>query len=154
MSVIKPFQQRADFCGAAALKMVLDSFEIRKTEKEIINLTKSIHSLGVEAGELLKAAKKFGLKGFVKDNCTYKELRNYVVKKKIPVIIEWFYDEDGHFSVVHDMDRENVYMQDPDLGHMRAMRKDLFMRLWFSFPTKYMRTEKDLILRRMLVIHR
>jgi len=154
MSVIKPFQQRPEFCGAASLKMVLNYFEVNKTEKDLIKITKSIPSLGVEASELLRIAKKFGLKGFVKDNSTYNELRNYVVKKKIPVIIEWFYDDDGHFSVVQDMDRENVYMQDPDLGHIRAMRKDIFMRLWFSFPTKYMRTEKDLVLRRMLVIHR
>ncbi len=149
----KPFQQRTDYCGAASLKIVLHHFKIEKTEKQIINAVRAKH-LGIEAGNLLKLAKRWGLKGKVHDHSELKDLTRWVKDKKIPIIVEWFEEDDGHFSVVTDIDRENVYLQDPDLGHIRAMRRDIFLRVWFTFPTAYMKKESDLILRRMLILHR
>jgi predicted double-glycine peptidase len=151
---IKPFEQRSDYCGPASLKMVLHHFKIEKTEKQIINAVKAKHGLGIEAEDLLKYAKKLGLKGKIKDHSELGDLTRWVKKKKIPVIIEWFEEDDGHFSVVTDIDRENVYLQDPDLGHIRAMRRDIFLRVWFTFPTKYLKRESDLILRRMLILYK
>jgi predicted double-glycine peptidase len=145
------FQQRDRLCGPASLKIVLHYFGIKKTEKQIANAVKAKH-LGVEASDLIKIAKKWGLRGKIKDHAELKDLSRWVKKKGIPIIVEWFLDDDGHFSVVVDIDRENVYLQDPDLGHVRAMRRDIFLKVWFTFPTKYMKRESDLVLRRMLVI--
>ena len=141
---LKPFQQRDRHCGPASMKIVLSHFGIKKTEKEIANSVKA-KNLGVEAEDLLKVAKRWGLKGNIKDRSELKDLSRWVKEKGIPVMVEWFDEDDGHFSVVVDIDRENVYLQDPDLGQVRAMRRDIFLRVWFTFPTKYMKKESDLI---------
>ena len=111
---VKPFQQRSDYCGPASLKMVLHHFGIEKTEKEIGRKSGVNPRLGIEAEDLLRYAKRLGLKGRIKDHSELKDLTHWVKEKKIPVIVEWFFEDDGHFSVVADIDRENVYLQDPD----------------------------------------
>ncbi len=146
------FQQRDSFCGPSSLKIVLHFFGIHKTEKQIANAVKAKH-LGVEAPDIVRLAKRWGLKAKIKDHAELKDLSRWVKKKGIPIIVEWFLDDDGHFSVVVDIDRENVYLQDPDLGHIREMPKDVFLRVWFTYPTKYLKKESDIVLRRMLIIH-
>jgi predicted double-glycine peptidase len=154
MLEIKPFRQKPSCCGAAALKMVLEYFNIIKSEKELIRLSGASLAKGIEALQLLKAAKKLGLRGFFKDNAELSDIRRYVIKKKLPVIVDWFWQDDGHFGVVIGIDKENIYLQDPELGHVRAMKREDFKRVWFDFPDKYMKTKDDLFLRRMLVIRR
>jgi predicted double-glycine peptidase len=147
----RAFQQRPGACGPASLKILLHFFGITKTEKQIIQMSGATPEKGIEAEDLIKVIKKFKLKVAIKDRAEIKDIRKYVKEKKIPVIVEWFLVDDGHFSVVTDIDRENIYLQDPDLGHIRAMTISTFMRLWFSFPGKYMRGEYDIRLRRMIV---
>ncbi len=152
MIKLTPFMQRPDYCGPSSLKIVLEHFGVKITEKEIIKKVKA-RKFGIEAEDLLAFAKKLGFKGFVQDFSNLKDLRKYI-KKKIPVIVEWFEEDDGHFSIVTGIDQENVYLQDPDLGHMRAMSRRLFRRLWFSFPGDYIYHREDINLRRMLVIYK
>lgn len=147
------FQQREDFCGPASLKIALHHFGIDLTEKKIIRMSKAKHSVGIELEGLLKVAKKFGLKGFVKHNADLSDIRKNFRKKRV-IITEWFYEDDGHITVVSNIDRENIYLQDPDIGHIRAKRLDIFRKIWFSFPTVYMKTKEDLILRPMLVLYK
>lgn len=146
------FQQREGLCGPASLKMVLNHFNIKKTEKQIAKLSGTRPSEGVEAENLLKVAKKLGLKVFLKENGNLGDIRKHL-EKKHAIIVEWFFEDDGHFSVVSNIDRENIYLQDPHLGHMRAIRLNIFKRIWFTFSGKYMKTKNDLSLRKMLVIY-
>lgn len=150
---LKPFEQRENYCGPSCLKMVLDYYGIEKSEKELVRLS-GTSKHGVTGEDMLKVAKKFKLKGFIKDNVDIKDLRKYVNKKKIPVIVSWFSEDDGHYSVVVNLDRENIYLQDPYLGHVRAMSIKKFKRLWFDFAGDYILTNKDLFLRSMLVIYK
>lgn len=152
--MIKPFQQSDSFCGPASLKIALRHFGIEKSEKELARMAGLKRSVGVEAEDMLRISKKLGLKGFVKDFSTIKEIRKNSKDKKRVVIVEWFLEDDGHFSVVSDIDKENIYLQDPHLGHLRAMKINLFLRLWFTFPDKYIKTKDDLKLRRMLVLYK
>jgi len=49
--------------------------------------------------------------------------------------------------------QENIYLQDPSLGHRRALKLRTFKRLWFDFPGDFIAQRSDLIIRRMIVIH-
>jgi predicted double-glycine peptidase len=148
------FQQGFDgSCGPASLKIVLKDFEIEKTEKELTKLS-NCGKDGVELEVLLKVAKKFKIKGFIKENSDMKEIKKYLKKKNHAIIVDWFYEDEGHYCVVSHIDKENIYLQDPELGHQRAMRLELFKRIWFDFPGNYMKTKNDLKLRRMLVLYR
>ena len=39
------------------------------------------------------------------------------------------------------------------LGHRRALKVKTFRRLWFDFPGDFIKRRKDLIIRRMIVVH-
>lgn len=150
---IKSFRQSPGMCGPACLKMVLEYYGIKMTEKKLAKLCGATVSHGVEAEPMLAAAKKLGLKGFVKDHATISELRKFL-KKEIPVIVDWFSINDGHYSVVIGVGREYIYLEDPELGKLNKIKIDIFHRVWFDFPGKYLRTPKDLLIRRALVLHR
>jgi predicted double-glycine peptidase len=153
MHKTRAFKQSEGFCGPASLKIVLDFLGIHKSEREIVKLGK-FKRAATEAEEIVKLAKKLKLKAFIKDNADIKDIRKYVKKKNLPIIVEWFLEDDGHFSVVEDIDKENIYLQDPDLGHLRSISLQKFKRIWFSFPGRYIRIERDLRLRRMIVIQK
>jgi len=149
---IKPFRQKTGHCGPACLKMVLGYYGIKKTEKELAKLSGWTPEKGVSAESLAKVAKKFGLKTVIKDFAGISDLKKYILQKKTPVIVDWFSEDDGHYSVAVDIDKENIYLEDPGWGRLIAMRVETFKRVWFDFSGEYIKTPKDLILRLMLVV--
>lgn len=153
MLKVKPFRQKTGYCGPASLKMVLGFYGIKKSENELAKLTDSTIEAGVEAGRLLEAAHSLGLEGYIKDDASIEDIREQVLGKSRPVIVNWFSKDDGHYSVVVDVDNENIYLLDPELGYVRAMRLKKFYRVWFDFPGEFIRSCDDLTIRRMVVIY-
>ncbi len=153
MLPITPFMEREGCCGPACLKMVLDYYGISKTEEELIILSGCIPEQGLSGQALLDAAYQCGLEGKIQDYSTLEDLQRIVNEEEIPVIVNWFPDSDGHYSVTAGIDEENVYLVDPDMGYLRALRRDIFQTLWFDFPGKYIEKPEDLILRRMIILH-
>jgi len=154
MLKVKPFRQKTGFCGPASLKMVLDYFGVKKSERDLAKLTGCTKTKGVEAKNLLKAAEKLGFKGFIKDFSKIKDIKKYILKKKIPVIVDWFSEDEGHYSVVAGIDNKNIYLQDPELGKVRKLKIHDFKRIWFDFPGRFLRSKNDIIIRRLIVIYR
>ena len=153
MFKIKPFRQSASFCGPASLKMVLQFYGIDKTEKELAKLSGATKGKGVEADGLVKAAKKLGLKAFYKDYCEIEDIRKYF-KKKIPLIVDWFSGNDGHYSVVVGIGKKNIFLQDPELGKIRKMGLEAFKRVWFDFPGNFLKAKRELVIRRLIIVHK
>ena len=90
------FQQGHDgSCGPAALKIALDHLGIEKSEKELVKLVR-FSKIGVELEDLLRVAKKFRVKGFVKENVDIKDIRKYLKKKGHSIIVGWFFKDNGH----------------------------------------------------------
>ena len=85
-----------------------------------------------------------------------------MLEKKIPVIVEWFLEDEAHYCVVVDIDKNNIYLMDPYRKYKPAVRKmplfdngePYFQKLWFSFEGAYMKDKNDLILRRMIVLQK
>lgn len=152
MLPIKPFRQKKGRCGPASLKMILAYYGVYRTEQELVHLTKCSAAKGTQAKNIVAAAHKLGLKGFVKDNASFQDIKKYI-NKKMPVIVDWFSVDEGHYSVVTWLDTKKIYLQDPELGHMRTMELTTFKRIWFDFPGNFMASKNDLILRRILVIY-
>jgi ABC-type bacteriocin/lantibiotic exporter with double-glycine peptidase domain len=150
---VKPYRQSPGQCGAACLKMVLSYYGIEKPEKAIVKLTKGSTAKGTSARQLVVAARKLGLRGSVKDDSSLREIAAFL-KAGIPVIVDWFSADDGHYSVVVGLDRKHIYLQDPEIGHLRTMSRETFLRVWFDFPGRFMKERSDLILRGMIVIRK
>jgi predicted double-glycine peptidase/predicted deacylase len=151
---ITPFRQKPGYCGPASLKMVLGFFGVKLTEKELVEISGCSRTRGVRAEGIVQAAQKLGFLSKIKDFSDLKDISEYINRKKIPVIVDWFAFEGGHYSVVCGIDKENIYLEDPSLGHCRAMKLTTFKRLWFDFPNDFLRSKSEMIIRRMIVIEK
>jgi len=149
---INPFRQKPGYCGPASLKIVLGFYGIKITEKKLVEISGCTKSRGIGAEGLVRAAQELGFRAKIKDFSDLKDINEWVNRKKIPVIVDWFAFEGGHYSVVSGIDEENIYLEDPSLGYRRAMKLTTFKRLWFDFPNDYLKSKSELIIRRMIVI--
>jgi len=160
---VKPFQEtlNADMCGPASLKIVLEYYGFSKTEKELAKMAGFKKGLGIDDKGIKKVAEKLGFKVKIKNNSNFKDIENWL-KKDIPVIVNWFTrgrndcpeseTADGHYSVVAGLDNKFIYLQDPELGAMRKINRNDFMRVWFDFKGEYLKP-KELIVRQIIVIY-
>lgn len=152
MIQLKPFRQSPGFCGPASLKMILEHYGINKTEQELAELCGATRDLGVDAQGIAKACGILGLNAAIIDNAEIEDIQKKVVSGT-PVIVQWFSNDEGHWSVVVDVDDENICLQDPHHGMLRAFKKSWFRGVWFDFHKGVMEKE-NLVLRRMVVIER
>ena len=74
------------------------------------------------------------------------------MQKKIPVIVDWFSTDEGHYSSVVDINQENIYLQDSELRGIRTMKIKTFRRVWFDFSGDVLHSKDEIIIRRMIVI--
>jgi predicted double-glycine peptidase len=151
---VPPIRQTPGFCGPASLSIVLAYFGMEKSESEAAKLMGATREKGVGVEGFLKAAKKLKIKADFKDNASLDDIQRYVITKKIPVIVDWFSTDDGHYSVVVDITSDTIFLQDPELGTIRALDLETFVRVWFDFPGNKISKKSDLILRRMIVIEK
>lgn len=152
MLPVKPFAQSPDFCGPACLKMVLEFFGVKKSEAELVKLSGADRLHGATAQELVNAAKLLGFEAEYHDYSSLEELRGYL-DNQIPVIVDWFSHDDGHYSVVVDMDEENIFLQNPEIGNLQAIDLVTFKRVWFDFEPDFLNKSDDVIIRRVIAIH-
>ena len=160
---IKPFQEtlNAGMCGPATMKMVLAYYGIEKSEKELARLMRHSEELGTTTEDAVRVAKQFGFEVKIKRNTSFADLEKWL-DKKVPVIVDWFtrcrrdYGDseisDGHYSVVAGLDDEYIYLQDPEIGKIRKLKRDDFKKVWFDFRGKYIQPEK-LDIRMLIAIY-
>lgn len=160
---IKPFQEtlHKSYCGPACLKIVLSYYGIRKTEKELARITGWKKDIGINEQGIKKVAGSFGFKVEIKNNSSFKDVEKWV-NKGVPIIVAWFtkgrsdYPEsevaDGHYSVVAGLDNHYIYLQDPEIGRIRKLKRDDFKRVWFDFKGKYIKPS-ELVIRQIIAIY-
>lgn len=161
---VKPFQEtlHGSYCGPASLKMVLEYWGIEKDEEEVAVACNRDPDLGTDDISLKKAAESYGLKAEVENNSSFDSIKNWL-KKDVPVIVNWFTrgrsdygDEevaDGHYSVVVGLDDTYIYLQDPEIGGLRKLERDDFIRVWFDYKSNYINSWDDMIIRQLIAIY-
>ena len=150
------------YCGPASLKMVLGFYGIERTEKCLAKLAGWNRNLGVDDAGIKKAAENFGFEVEIRNNSNFHDLEKFL-RKGIPVIVNWFtkgrpdYPEsqmsDGHYSVAVGLDKKFIYLQDPEIGKMRKIKRQDFMRVWFDFKGDYLKSD-DLVIRQIIAVHK
>lgn len=154
---LKSHNQKPGMCGISSLKMVLNYWGAVVSEDELAKIAGASKENGTSKEGLAKTAQHFGFNVLIKEDSSLADLR-YYIKKKVPVIVNWFLTDDGHYSVVVDIDQNNIYLADPALrkllisANIRKMSCNKFQRLWFDFPGDYLKKREDVILRLMIVI--
>jgi len=164
MLEIKPFQEtlNAGMCGPASLKIVLGYYGIEKSERELVEMCGHDSELGVDDEGIKKVAKNLGFSVEIKNESSFEDIEEWL-DKKIPVIVNWFtrgrqdYSDsevaDGHYSVVTGLNEDYIYIQDPEIGKIRKIKKDDFMKVWFDFKGEYIKPD-ELIIRQIIAIYK
>jgi ABC-type bacteriocin/lantibiotic exporter with double-glycine peptidase domain len=152
---LKPVRQSPGLCGPAALRVVLKYYGLEVSEKKLAKLAGASQRKGTTIEGLIKAAKALGFKVLLKDNSSLSEL-TYFIKQKMPVIVDWFDQDDGHYSVVSRLMGNRIFLMNssslPAEVKEISMPTSKFMRIWFDFPGSYLKDKKEIILRRMIVL--
>ncbi|MEK7555074.1 MAG: cysteine peptidase family C39 domain-containing protein [Patescibacteria group bacterium] len=150
MLALNPFRQSANLCGPAALKIVLGYYGVTVSEKKLAKLARS-DNWGTRAEHLVATAKKLGFNAHIKNFADLSDIRTYV-KRGIPVIVDWFSGDDGHYSPVAGIDAKYIYLQDSELGRIRHIDLKTFKRVWFDFTGDFLKKKSDIVLRSMIVV--
>ncbi|OHB22263.1 MAG: hypothetical protein A2939_05195 [Parcubacteria group bacterium RIFCSPLOWO2_01_FULL_48_18] len=160
---ISPFlQTTAGLCAPASLKMVAGYFGREYNERYLAYLCRTTIKDGTEHANLVIAAEKIGGTVFKKSEGTLEELRFFVMKERLPVIIGWWSEEGmdtdpntdpldlgpredcGHFSVIYHITNKEVLLMDPELdGGKRRMSIQKFLSNWWDKDTpKYEKADR------------
>ena len=149
---LKPYRREIKYyCGPASLKIVLDYYGVSVSEKEIARIAGATTKEGASAKGLVKAAEYFGLTAFTKEDCSIDDLRHYL-DKKIPVIVDWFWEDDGHYGVVIGIDKKNIIFRDPSFLKTKKMPLEMFLKVWFDYPGDYPKDKNAFIVRLIIVV--
>lgn len=162
---VQPFQEtlHASMCGPASLKMVLAYYGIDRTEKDLAQLCKTDTDLGTSAESIKEAAESLEFTVEVKNDSTFEDIQLWL-DKKVPVIVNWFtrgrvdYPEsavpDGHLSVVVGLDNDYIYIQDPEIGKLRQIAREDFMKVWFDFSGETITSWDEMIIRQLIAVYK
>ncbi len=160
---VKPFQETlgGGYCGPASLKMVLGFWNLEKNEEEIAQKCKRNLELGTDDASLKEAAESYGFTVEIENNSSFDSMQQWL-DRGVPVIVNWFtrgrtdYGDsevpDGHYSVVVGLDASNIYLQDPEIGTLRILSREDFMRVWFDFKPAHITKWEDMIIRQLIAI--
>ena len=162
---VKPFQEtlHGGFCGPAVIKMVFDFYGINKTEAEVAILSNKDDDLGISDEDIKRTLEGEELKVEIKNFASFEDIKT-ALDKGAPVIVNWMtrgrydYEEaevaDGHYSVVIGIDEENIFLQDPEVGRMRTIPKEDFIRVWFDFTSDHIEKWEDMVIRQMIAVYK
>ena len=164
MLPVEPFQETlgVGMCGPASLKIVLEYYGIRKTERELAELCGTTRDLGTDDRGLRRAAERLGFTVDIRNESTFEDIWQWL-DRGVPVIVDWFTRgrmdsldsvvADGHSSVVAGLDGDFIYLQDPEIGTIRKLERKSFLTVWFDFTGKYIEPD-GLIIRQLIAVHR
>jgi len=130
------YQQKTWTCGAAAMRMALETVGIKRTEKQLVNLLRTDKVGWTRNRDMAHLVERLKLSYLVHRKGTLKELED-LLKKKYIIIVCYYYELDkvGHFGVVTKIDARYVYVHDPAEGPNIKYMRPHFSRLWYSTKT-------------------
>ena len=161
---VKPFQEtlHGGYCGPASLKMILSYYNLEKDEEEIAKKCKRNPNLGTDDKAIKETAESYGFTVEIKNEASFEDIQKWL-DKKVPVIVNWFtrgrsdYNNsevpDGHYSVVVGLNKEHIFLQDPEIGELRTLNRDDFMSVWFDFKKDHITSWEDMIIRQLIVVY-
>lgn len=126
------FKQETDYtCGAACVRMILASFGVRKSEKEIAKVMGSSPKVGTWNRQFPLLAEKFKFCYSVGRNSSPKDIRA-MLRDGFKIVIN-FYDpkeEVGHYAIVKSANASKIYLIDPWHGPRESYSWKKFLPLW------------------------
>lgn len=145
-------RQKPALCGPACLEMLFAHYGVKASQHAIARAAGTTRAHGTPPEAMRKAARAFGFASTYKESAELADIAAWLAKG-VPVIVDWFSVDDGHYSVAAGLDAKHVLLYDPEHERPRLIPRKEFVRAWFDFAGDRMETRRDLRLRPMLVIH-
>ena len=127
------FKQETNYtCGAAAMRMVLSTIGIKKSEKQVAKILKTNKVRGTWVKYFPILAEKYYLSYSVQRNSTIKILREYSKKGYKIIVCYSPTKRSDHFSVIQKIGLKYIYFYCPWYGtNTKYLIKD-FKKMWHS----------------------
>lgn len=119
-------------CGAASLSMMLGHYK-RFCTLEELRIACAVSSNGVEAGQIIRGGKCYGLLGKA-----FKKTIQKLVEVEPPFIIYWNFN---HFLVLEGFSKKGVYLNDPACGPRIVTFED-FCHSYTGIVITFQKTEE------------
>ncbi len=150
MLKLKPIRQTSGLCGPASLKMVLDYYGFSLSEKKLAKLAGAMREKGVSPQGLIKALKSLNFHGFWKQRGKIEDLKRFI-KLGCPVIVDWFSEYEGHYSVVIGFEKDKIILMDPEIAGVKKFPIKEFKLIWWDFEGPSIKNPKKWNFEWMLV---
>ncbi|MBI2086943.1 MAG: C39 family peptidase [Candidatus Zambryskibacteria bacterium] len=146
-------QKHCSGCGPTSIKMIVNYFGIKMSQKNIEILCGNWKKEGMNNKDIVATLKKIGLNVKASYNSGWQDLVAQNSNDKV-IIVSWMLrGYVGHFSVVEKMDKKHIWLNDPESGRVIKLEKTIFMRLWFDYDDLwYPKKSSDFKLRWMAVV--
>ena len=144
-------REQPGLCGPYALAAVLRFHGDRVPITTLAKLARATRAHGTMPEHLVAAARARGFRTRIR---RWADLNNLAaaLRRRLPPIVLWFSEDEGHYSVVAGLDRRFVTLADPELGGTRKIARSVFCRVWFDFSTSGPEKHSTLYARWMLVV--
>lgn len=86
--------------------------------------------IGTAPSGLRKALDLLGVNFIETENATMSDMKEFL-RKRLPVIVAWNYENDGHYSVISDLRKDGIMrLIEPYRGKVIRMSTPRFLKLW------------------------
>lgn len=118
-------------CFATCVKMILEYYGVKKTEKELRILFKTTPTYGTLWEFVESEIKKIGFELIWKKSWDLEEISS-LLRQPTPVIVGIIgeTDRDKHVVVLVDTSDEYVAVADPDKGELVEINVEEFLNMW------------------------
>lgn len=147
------YRQSPSYCGPSSLRMILAYYGVHASEKALARASGAQKGIGTSAKGIVKAAKRYGFSANIKDHARISDIRE-CLSRGVPPIVNWFSTDEGHYSVVTGMDRQRIYLNDPEKARKRDLLISRFEGCWFDFDSRKKMGKQSLIVRRLIIIEK
>jgi len=112
MKILYYKQEKSYTCGAAAMRIVLNSLGANFNEKEIEKMLGTNDERGTWTKSFAELANKLNLQFSSKNNSSIEELKS-LTEDYLIIICFYTSDNEDHYTVIRQIDKQFIHFSDP-----------------------------------------
>ena len=136
MGIVPHTKQTTDFtCGPSCLNSTLLYWgKVSPGEHALLAHLGTTYTRPPTPETIANLARGYGLYTQARAGLTFPDLVRYV-RQGETVIVMWWYDNSGHYTLVTGIDKNYIYMMDPwNKQHTSAYPINYFLSNWYRVP--------------------
>ncbi len=145
-------RQTRNACAPATMRMALARYRVHVPERELKRGMRWNRRDGVWDSKQMLNALPPGMAGWKMDPSSLHDIAAQLRLHR-SVMVNWMKGRLGHLSLVVHLDRQNIYLADPEERKIVGMQRGEFVQRWMGVRGNVIRSPKDIVRRRMLVVY-